>query len=107
MPHVLHHLQQRKKPSAYPHPDPRVRALDGLVYVLSVVGPLVAIPQVVEVWNKHNVAGISLFYWIAQAALSVIWLSYGIVHKERPIILTTALSATLNMIVAVGVILYQ
>jgi uncharacterized protein with PQ loop repeat len=103
----LHHLQQRKHPAAYPHPNPRVRVLDGLVYVVSVAGPLVGIPQAVEVWGNHNVAGISLFYWLAQAAMNAVWLTYGFVHKEKPIIITNTLWAALNVIVAVGVIVYR
>jgi uncharacterized protein with PQ loop repeat len=107
MAHGLHYLQQRKNPSAYPHPDSRVRALDSVVYIISVVGPLVGIPQAVEVWVNHNVAGISLFYWLAQAAMNTIWLTYGFVHKEKPIIITNMLWVALNVIVAIGVIVYR
>lgn len=103
----LHHLQQRKQPSAYPHPDPRVRALDSLVYFIGIVSPLIAVPQVIEVWVKHNAAGVSFFYWAAQTIGAFIWLTYGMVHKEKPIIITNAMWAALNAIVAVGVYIYR
>jgi len=107
MHHALDHLQQRKNPQPYPHPNPRVRLLDGSIYVLGVIGPLFTIPQLYGIWVNHDVAGISLFYWIAQTIGSGVWWAYGAVHHERPIILSSALWFFSNVLVALGVAIYS
>jgi len=59
----------------------------------SVIGPFSAIPQVVEIWLGKNATGVSVTSWLLYIVLAIIWLFYGIVHKEKPIIINSVAGA--------------
>ena len=104
----LHHLhsRQRQVGGTWPHRDPRIRFLDGVIYAISIVGPVIAIPQVITIWVHHQAAGVSLFYWVMQALASALWLLYGFVHKQKPLIISNPLWLTMCTMVSIGVALY-
>lgn len=77
------------------------------MYIVGIVGPLVSIPQLIEVYGRHNVQGISVSTWIGYTVLTALWLFYGIVHRERPIITTQCLWLMVNVAVVIGAILYR
>jgi uncharacterized protein with PQ loop repeat len=84
-----------------------VRVLDDVIYAVAFIGPFSALDQIDQVWLHHNTEGVSLFTWAAFASLSVIWLVYGIVHKDKPIIISNTLWAILETSVAVGIVIYK
>ena len=81
------HIHKRKrihqKFEKYPHPDPRIRLLDKIVMVVAIVFPFTTLPQIYKIWVFKNVAGVSLTTWSLFFILSIPFLIYGIVHKER------------------------
>ena len=99
------HINQRKrihqKHQPFPHPDPRVRFLDNVVTVVSLVVPLTAIPQILKIWQTQDASGISIIMWSLWLILSFPMLAYGIVHKTKPFIVMYALW----IIIEIGVIL--
>ncbi len=62
--HVQIHKHRRKrvqkKLKPYPHSDKRIKNIDKVVDIISVVFPFTVIPQIYEIWVKKNTAGISL-----------------------------------------------
>jgi uncharacterized protein with PQ loop repeat len=76
------------------------------MYVVGIVGPLVSIPQLIEIYAHHQVQGIAISTWIGYTVLAAIWLMYGILHREKPIIVTQSLWLLINSSVVVGAILY-
>lgn len=111
IPSVLHHLHQRKrihiKHEQYPHPNKYKALLDRVIFVVGVFGPIMTLPQVWEIWVGHEAAGVSLISWSAYLFCACIWLLYGLVHKEKPIIVSNVLGVILNITVVLGVILYS
>jgi len=99
------HIHQRKrihqKHETFPHPNPRIRFLDNVVTVISLVGPLTAIPQILKIWQTQDASGISLVTWSSWLILAFPLLIYGIVHKTKPFIIMY----TLWIIVEISVIL--
>lgn len=105
------HLRQRARRlhavrHAYPSSNRSIRLLDGIMYGAGVVAPLVSIPQLLEIYKNHNAAGISVLTWSGYTLLSVLWLTYGVVHREQPIIVAHALWLLVNVLVVIGAILY-
>lgn len=102
----LHHLSKRKrlfkKFEKYPSDKKFIRFLDRLLIIIAVVGPIMAIPQLYQVYFYQNAAGISALSWFSWAAMNLIWLTYGFVHKEKPIIITYILWFIVNMMMAVA-----
>lgn len=81
--------------------------MDGLIYFVGIIVPLMTVPQVTNVWIGKNVQGISIIAWITYAAASLFWAIYGVMHKEKPIILTSSLLFVLDLAVVIGVFIYH
>lgn len=81
-------------------------ALDLLIYPVAIAAPLALLPQVLHVFNTQDVGSLALPTWLILGILNVVWVFYGSVHKERPIVLTNAILALLNFAVVVGILLY-
>lgn len=72
---------------------------------MAVAEPLMVLPQVYEVWVKHQTAGVSLATWGFMFSSSIIWLMYGLSVKEAPVITSAILWATMESMVFVGVLI--
>lgn len=77
---------------------------DKTMLIVGIIGPFMTIPQVYDIWVGHKVDGVSLISWSAYTVIACIWLSYGLVHKEKPIILTNFLYIIVNTIIVSGVV---
>jgi len=106
----LHHFHRRKrihqKHETYPHPHKWKRFLDKIIYAVGVAGPIITIPQIIQIWVHHHAEGVSIISWTGYTVFAVIWLFYGIAHKEKPIIVTYIAVIIANCMVTLGVILY-
>ncbi len=80
--------------------------MDQLIYIIGIIGPIMTIPQVAEVWINKNASGVSPITWSSYVIVNVFWIVYGIMHKEKPIIMTSIAWFVMNSLVAIGAILY-
>jgi uncharacterized protein with PQ loop repeat len=80
--------------------------VDRLTYVAAILEPLITLPQVYQIFHQRTAAGVSLTSWIGYEALTLVWLWYGIVHKERVIIVYQGLFALFQIAIIVGGIMY-
>lgn len=69
-----------------PRPKPRL-LVDKLTLAAAVIEPLVTVPQAVTIFANHTAAGVSLSTWCGYESMTIIWLWYAIVHKERMILI--------------------
>jgi uncharacterized protein with PQ loop repeat len=106
----LQHLNIRRRVrllrDPYPHYKLSVRTLDNIVLVAGVMGPLMTLPQIHNIWVMKNASGVSPLTWGSFAFFNVFWLLYGLVHKEKPIIVAYSLWLFVNSIVTIGALLY-
>jgi MtN3 and saliva related transmembrane protein len=106
----MHHLHKRKrvykKLEKYPHPHKFKRFFDKFIYFIAIGGSLLTIPQVLKIYINHDASSISSTSWIGYLFLAIAWLIYGILHKEKPIIISNILLFILNLFVVIGTILY-
>jgi uncharacterized protein with PQ loop repeat len=102
------HLRKRihKKNEIYPHPDPIKRFIDKSIFFVGLVGPIMTIPQITKIFLEKNAAGISIISWIAYFFTSFFWLAYGVIHKEKPIIVTYFVWLILDVFIIVGTLMY-
>ena len=110
MPHLYHqHIRKRihKNHEPFPHPDPLKRFVDYLVYAVGIFVPFMTFLQSYKIWHTQTVEGISLATFAGYAIANFIWLFYGILHKEKPIILMHTLSLLFNASIAFGVIIFR
>ena len=80
--------------------------MDTIIYAVAILGPLIAIPQVLKIWSLKEASGVSLVTWVGYLAGGFFWLTYGILHKEKPIIITNALWIFVQVFIIVGIIMY-
>src|SRR3989344_1265738 len=104
----LHHLHIRKRLSKSLEPYPArsgwKRLLDKLILVAGVVGPLLSFPQIILIYSNKDASDISAVSWFGWAALNIVWILYGLAHKERPIVGTYTLLMVANLSVGIGAI---
>lgn len=110
MAHLLHHFHVRKrvhrKLEKYPHPDRLKRFLDRLIYFVVFAAPFATIPQVYKIWIGQDAAGVSLIAWFSYILICLVWLVYGILHKEKPIIFANTGYIIVNILVFLGTLIY-
>lgn len=102
MAHLVHRRKHHK-----PHSKTGMKIVDAGIYVVAFFSPIVTLPQVFQVWKSHASGDVSLITWGCYAAVSVLWVVYGLVHKEKPIVLSQILLLTTEMSIVIGVILHK
>jgi uncharacterized protein with PQ loop repeat len=91
----------------YPSEKFWIRFLDKLLMVIAVVSPMMALPQLYEVFILHAVEGLSFISWASWALFNLPWIAYGIVHKQKPIVIMYILWFSINLSTAIGILLYS
>lgn len=82
------------------------RSLDLLVTFLGVSSVFAIIPQAVEIWAEKDAAQVSLITWAYFTLYVVVMLLYGLVHREKPIIMTYATNVVIYVVVVAGIVVY-
>lgn len=80
--------------------------LEMLVMFVAVVGPLANLPQLLQVWVKKKTNGVSKVSWILFSILSLVWLSYGIVKKDKYIIISFGITLFFQLMIVIGIFIY-
>ncbi len=62
--------------------------LDRLTYVFGILLPLFTIPQAYTILVNKETAGVSLFTWTFYLLASLLFAIFGVIHKERLLIIT-------------------
>ena len=106
----LYHLYKRKrkyqKLEKYPNPKKWIKFLDDIVLIAAIIGPLIIIPQITKIFLLKDATGVSILTWSIFALISIPWIIYGVVHKEKSIIIMNVMFLIFESIVILGVLLY-
>ena len=76
------------------------------VSIIAIVSPIMTLPQVYQIFSTKQAAGVSIASWTAYIITSLVWLSYGFMHKEKPIIINSVIGGILSFCVVVGALMY-
>ena len=108
--HGLQHFSLRKrfhlKHEPFPAKNKKIRLLDKIIYVVGVLGPVMTLPQVIKIFVLKDASGVSFASWFAYTIFSSVWLYYGTVHKEKPIIISNALWVLAELLIVIEVLIY-
>ncbi|MBU4069586.1 MAG: hypothetical protein KJ646_01240 [Nanoarchaeota archaeon] len=106
----LHHYHIRKriyqKHEPFPSKNKLKRNFDKLIYIAVIFGPIMTIPQLLKIWTSKNAAGVSFIAWASFSVISILWLTYGILHKEKPIIFMNLALIILQVLIAISALIY-
>jgi uncharacterized protein with PQ loop repeat len=100
------HLRIKKERALIVQKLKKPRLVDRLTFIAAVLEPVVTVPQVTVIFADRTAAGISLPTWFGYDLLTLVWLWYGWVHKDRLIILYQGLFFIVQTGVIVGGMLY-
>lgn len=81
--------------------------LDKSMLAIGLIAPIMTVPQLVDVVVHHSVHGVSITTWGAYAIVSSLWALYGVIHKDKPILITNILLFLFDTTIVLGVLLQK
>ena len=82
------------------------KLIDRLVYLAAIVEPLFSLPQAYLIYHDKSAVSVSILAWLGFESMTLIWLWYGIVHKEKMILIYQGLFFVIDGAVLIGAIYY-
>lgn len=92
----LVHLTRKQQRSLY----------ENSIIAASYVYPLTGIPQAITVL-QGNIEGVSVISWASFAIFGILFLSYGIKHKVKPMIIVNSLWLVIDIIIVAAVLYHR
>lgn len=80
---------------------------DRSIIFVGMISPIMTVPQVWKVWEDQSTVGLVLAPWITYLCVTSFWLAYGILHRERPIILINTTWIFVHIAMLVGMYMYS
>lgn len=77
------------------------------VFGFGFVNPLLALPQIYNVFALKHVAGLSVITIAAALVMSLLWVAYGALSKQLVVWATSAVWVVLNGATLVGVMMFS
>jgi uncharacterized protein with PQ loop repeat len=110
MVHPHHDISIRKrihtKKQKYPHPNKAIALLDRFIIALGLFNVIATMPQLLEIWISKDASGVSAITWVYYTFFSAMLFVYGLVHKEKPIIINYSVVVIMYLGIAIGAIIY-
>ena len=105
----MHHLYKLKKKHEQEHYEPYQadefhKFYDNFMFVAASVAPILGLPQLFKIWTEQSAAGLSLFSWSAFTVISGLWIIYGILHKAKPIFISSIAWLIIHLLVVIGIL---
>lgn len=99
---MLHHAQLETKKKKKKTPGDVF--LDRVVMVVSILYPLSALPQLIEIVHG-NATGVSILSWLSFFACAALFLVYGLRHRVMPMIVSNSLWVVIDGLVVVSLMM--
>ena len=100
----LKHIHHRKNPNYSKKYSANL--LDRFIYLIAFAGPVMTIPQIYDIWVVRQLS-VNTVTWGSYLFIGVVWLCYGLVHKEKPIIFSNLLGIITTGLVFLGAVLFK
>lgn len=85
---------------------PKKHPIDLVADLAGYVSPALGLPQAVQIYATHDATGLSMFTWASFAAVSGVFLAYGLRHKMKPLIVANGLWMAIYAAVIPGILIY-
>ena len=97
--HIFHkkNLKEKKQFKKY---------IDKTVLITAFLAPLIEIPQLLEIFIRKSAENVSIITWSLFVVFGIPWFIYGIIHKEKPIIILYALWIIVDSFIVAGILIY-
>lgn len=98
---AFHHFRKRKNKVKLSKSH---LLLDKSIYFIALIGPIMTIPQILNVWITKQTDGVSIYTWGSYFTINIVWFYYGLVHKDKAIMFAYFLWMIANGLVFAGLI---
>jgi uncharacterized protein with PQ loop repeat len=88
------------------NPHKSVTLREDAMYVLALVGPVMTIPQVYQIWTSKDASGLAPMTWVTYLCLSVFWLYHALKVRDKLLIVNNVLNIFVNIFIVTGIFLY-
>lgn len=103
----LHKRHRTQHGEPFHSTDRLKKYVDRTCYFFSILMPLTTIPQIHLIYSEHEVSGVSLSMWILYCIGVIPFFLYGIIHKERQLVILNSLWMIAQVVVIVGILMYR
>jgi uncharacterized protein with PQ loop repeat len=83
-----------------------MHSIDRAMMFVSIVNPLVAIPQAVIIYVNQSAANVSLVTWVSFMLVGIILTFYSIAHHIKPMIINQILWFLVDFVIIIGILIY-
>lgn len=102
-----HHAYRRDLHTHKKSPSFRLITLvDKCIYGIGLIAVLANMPQLWNIWVVKNSAGVSLISWTGFLVGSLFWFCYGLLHKEKPIMVINAFLIVVQGGIVLGLLVH-
>ena len=81
--------------------------IDKGIYILGVLSVAANLPQLWDVWVSKNTSGVSLLSWTGFFVGSFFWFGYGLLHREKPIMVVNGLLIFVQAGIVLGLLMHS
>lgn len=91
----------------HPHKVKNGEWFEKFIYIVGILGPILTIPQALEIFVNKSSQGVSLISWIWYFLASIIFTIYAFKHKLKPLIPTYLAWIIVCLIVVIEILIYR
>ena len=88
------------------HKNQRSFFINKIILAAAIIEPLFTLPQAYIIFKNQDASDISLTTWIGFNVLTLVWIWYSIVNKEKVVLVYQGLYFILNTTVIIGALIY-
>lgn len=83
-----------------------MRMIDHAMMFVSVLNPLLAIPQAVIIYVNQDATNVSLATWLSFMLVGIVLTFYSIAHRIKPMIINQVLWFAVDLAIIIGIFMY-
>jgi len=80
--------------------------IDKIILIAAIVEPLFTLPQVILIFRNKDASDVSIITWLGFNLMTLIWIWYAIVHREKVVLIYQLLFFIINCLVIIGALIY-
>ncbi len=99
-------LRRRRYLKTVAKPASLVLGVDMLAITVSILSLVFTLDQVRIIWVEHNASGVSFLSWVFYTASASVWLCYGLLHRDKVIMITNCAWVLFSLFIVIGIAIY-
>ncbi|PIR03991.1 MAG: hypothetical protein COV59_02295 [Candidatus Magasanikbacteria bacterium CG11_big_fil_rev_8_21_14_0_20_39_34] len=104
---IHHHIKRKqKRKESFLENSFTKQFIDRAIYFVGFFGPIMTLPQLSKIWLEKNAEGVSAVSWGAYIIVAIFWVLYGLIHKEKPLVVISLVWIVLEFMIVTGTLMY-